>query len=381
MRYLSRWWKLPVVLVVASAVLPAVTKAQHYTQTNLVSNVAGQAPVTDPNLQNPWGLVASPGGSPWWVSDNANGVSTLYSISGTTSLTAAIIPINGNGIVTVPNAPSQPAPGSPTGIMFNGSATDFLLPTGKPAAFLFVTEDGTIQGWAGGTASTILVDHSQVPNAANGAVYKGATILAVDGQEFILAANFRSGRIDIFNAAFKQVGFPFGAFEDPFVPFGYAPFNVQGVGPNVYVTYAKQDAQRHDPVQPGLPGEGFVTVFDSHGRVIQRLERGPWFNAPWGVVWATPNFGQFSNTILIGNFRGDNISAFDPVTGRFLGNLLNADGSTILIDGLWALRFGNDASGGPATTLFFTAGPNNETNGLFGTLTPVTAEKNLGTQQ
>jgi uncharacterized protein (TIGR03118 family) len=377
----SQLWKLPVVLAVASAVFPVVTQAQHYTQTNLVSNIAGQAPVTDPNLQNPWGLVASPTGSPWWVSDNNNGESTLYSISGTgAGLTAAIVPINGNGVVTVPNAPSQPAPGSPTGIMFNGNSADFLLPTGKAADFIFVSEDGTVQGWAGGTASTIVVDNSQVPNAANGAVYKGATILAVDGQEFILAANFRSGKIDVFNSAFKQVTFPFGAFEDPFVPFGYAPFNVQGVGPNVYVTYAKQDAQRHDPVQPGLPGDGFVTVFDRHGRLIQRLEHGPWFNAPWGVVWATPPFGAFGNTILIGNFRGDNIAAFDPVTGHFLGNMLNPDGSTILIDGLWALRYGSGGSSGPATTLFFTAGPDNETNGLFGTLTPIAAE-NIGTQQ
>jgi uncharacterized protein (TIGR03118 family) len=382
MQHVSQWLKLPVVLAVATAVLPAVTPAQHYTQTNLVSNIAGQAPVTDPNLQNPWGLVASPSGSPWWVSDNNNGLSTLYSIATGSSgaLTASIVPINGNGIVTVPNAPSQTPPGSPTGIMFNGSTTDFLLPTGKPAAFIFVTEDGTIQGWAGGAASTIVVDHSQVPNAANGAVYKGSTILAVDGQEYILAANFRSGRIDIFSSSFKPVQFGFGAFEDPFVPFGYAPFNVQGVGPNVYVTYAKQDAQRHDPVTPGLPGEGFVTVFDSHGRLIQRLQHGPWFNAPWGVVWATPPFGTFGNTILIGNFRGDNIAAFDPVTGRFLGNMLNPDGSTILIDGLWALRFGSGGSSGPATTLFFTAGPTNETNGLFGTLTPVTTE-NIGTQQ
>jgi uncharacterized protein (TIGR03118 family) len=383
MRYVSRLWKFPVAFAVGILLLPVAIQAQHYTQTNLVSNIAGQAPVTDPNLQNPWGLVASPAGSPWWVSDNNNGVSTLYSISGTgASLAASIVEINGNGIVTVPNAPSQPAPGSPTGIMFNGSKTDFIIPgTTSPAAFIFVTEDGTVQAWAGGASSTIVADHSQIPNAANGAVYKGATILAVDGQEYILAANFRSGRIDVYNSSFQQVWLPFGAFEDFDLPFGYAPFNVQGVGPNVYVTYAKQDAQRHDPVQPGLPGDGFVTVFDRHGRLIQRLEHGPWFNAPWGVVWATPPFGAFGNTILIGNFRGDNIAAFNPVTGHFLGNMLNADGSTILIDGLWALRFGSEGKSGPATTLFFTAGPDNEMNGLFGTLTAVQGELDLGTQQ
>jgi uncharacterized protein (TIGR03118 family) len=387
MGYVSKSWKFLVVLTVGLSLLPYVTKAQHYTQTNLVSNIAGQAPVQDVNLQNPWGLVASPGGSPWWVSNNADGTSTLYSISGTgASLSAAIIPINPapNEFVAVPNAPSQPAPGSPSGIMFNGSTTDFLLAPGAPAVFIFVTEDGTIQGWNPGVnraSAVIVVDHSQVPNAANGAVYKGATIAEIDGNEYILVANFRSGKIDVFDANFKQVHFPEERFDDDNIPRDYAPFNVQGVGPNIYVTYAKQDGPRHDPVQPGRPGDGFVTVFDRHGRLVQRLEQGPWFNAPWGVVWATPGFGQFSNTILIGNFRGDNISAFNPVTGHFLGNMLNPDGSTVLIDGLWALRFGNDGSAGPATTLFFTAGPNDETNGLFGTLTPIAAEKNLGTQQ
>jgi uncharacterized protein (TIGR03118 family) len=387
MRFASKSWKFFVVLAVGFSLFPLVTYAQHYTQTNLVSNIAGQAPVQDVNLQNPWGLVASPAGSPWWVSNNADGTSTLYSISGTgASLTATIVPINPapNEFVTVPNAPSQPAPGSPSGIMFNGSTTDFLLAPGAPAVFIFVTEDGTIQGWNPGVnrpSAVIVVDHSQVPNAANGAVYKGATIAVIDGNEYILAANFRSGRIDVFDSTFKQVYFANEKFKDDDIPRDYAPFNVQGVGPNIYVTYAKQDAAKHDPVQPGQPGDGFVNVFDHHGRLIQRLEPGPWFNAPWGVVWATPGFGQFSNTILIGNFRGDNISAFNPATGHFLGNMLNPDGTTVLIDGLWGLRFGNDGSAGLATTLFFTAGPNNETNGLFGTLTPITAEKNLGTQQ
>jgi uncharacterized protein (TIGR03118 family) len=389
MRYVFKFSKFATLLAVGVSLLPIVTKAQHYTQTNLVSNIAGQAPLQDPNLQNPWGLVASPAGSPWWVSNNADGTSTLYSIttnSTTGALEANLIAINPapNEFVTVPNAPSQPAPGSPSGIMFNGSATDFLLAPGDAAAFLFVSEDGTVQGWSpkvNRASSVIVVDHSQVPNAANGAVYKGATIAEIDGKLYILAANFRSGKIDIFDTTFKQVPLFDHAFEDEFIPRDFAPFNIQGVGPNLYVTYAKQDAARHDPVQPGQPGDGFVDVFDRHGRLLQRLEHGSWFNAPWGVVWATPGFGVFTNTILIGNFRGDNISAFDPVTGHFLGNLLNPDGSTVLIDGLWALRFGNDGSAGPATTLFFTAGPNNETNGLLGTLTPITAEKNLGAQQ
>lgn len=381
MQHLLRSLKFIAATALGLSLLPVLATAQHYTQTNLVSNVAGKAPLQDTNLQNAWGLVSSPTGSPWWVSNNAGGTSTLYSISSTsTGLAATLLPINPapNEFVLIPNAPSQAPPGSPTGVMFNGSPTDFLLAPGKPALFIWVTEDGTVQGWNPGVnraSAVIVVDHSQVPDAANGAVYKGSTIAEIDGQKFILAANFRSGRIDVFDTTFKQVYLREEKFENDRVPHGFAPFNVQGVGPNIYVTYARQDAARHDPPDPGQPGDGFVDVFDRHGRLVQHLEHGDWFNAPWGVVWATPDFGEFSNTILVGNFRGDNISAFNPVTGKFLGNMLNPDGSTLLIDGLWALRFGNDGGSGPATTLFFTAGPNGEKDGLLGTLTPVAAEK------
>jgi len=391
MRYVCKSLKSFTILAAGLSLLPVVAKAQHYTQTNLVSNIAGQAPLQDPNLQNAWGLVSSPTGSPWWVSNNAGGTSTLYSIStnSTGGLVATLVPINPppNEFVIIQNAPVAtipPPPGSPTGVMFNGSPTDFLLAPGAPAGFIFVTEDGTVQGWNFGLTrpkAAIKVDNSQVPNATNGAVYKGSTIAEIDGHKFILAANFRSGKIDIFDTNFKQVQFGEEKFEDDSIPRDFAPFNVQGVGPNIYVTYAKQDAAKHDPPDPGRPGDGFVDVFDRHGRLVQRLEHGDWFNAPWGVVWATPDFGEFSNTILIGNFRGGNVAAFNPVTGKFLGNMLNPDGSTLLIDGLWALRFGNDGGSGPATTLFFTAGPNGETDGLLGTLTPVVAEKSEADEQ
>lgn len=366
--------------------LSSFSLAQHYTQTNLVSDT-GNAPLPDTNLKNAWGLVAGPG-TPWWISNNNSGTSTLYAIDATGA--AHLLPINPapNEFVAIPSAPSQtppgsaPVPGTPTGVMFNGSPTDFLLSPGNPAIFLFVTEDGTLQGWnpkVNRASAVIVVDHSTVPDAANGAVYKGATIAEIDGQKFILAANFRSGRIDVFDTTFKQRRLSEEKFEDDEIPRGFAPFNVQGVGPNIYVTYARQDAARHDPV--GGTGFGFVDVFNHHGKRIQRLQHGPWMNAPWGVVWATQHFGEFTNTILIGNFRGGNVSAFNPVTGDFLGNMLNPDGSTLLIDGLWALRFGNDGAAGPGTTLFFTAGPNHEADGLFGTLTPVATEKGEDDEQ
>jgi uncharacterized protein (TIGR03118 family) len=362
----------PLMIGFAVLLFSSLTFAQHYTTTNLVSNIPGPAAVTDPNLQNAWGLVASPG-SPWWISNNAGGTATLYNGAGT------IVPL----VVTIPNAPSQPAPGSPTGVMFNGSATDFLLAPGKRAIFIFVTEDGTVSGWNPGvqpTTAVIKVDNSQTPDAKNGAVYKGATIAEIDGKRFILAANFRSGRVDVFDTNFKQVRLSGGdegddnaAFADERVREGFAPFNVQAIGPNIYVTYAKQDAPRHDPV--GGAGFGFVDVFNTHGRLVQRLQHGDWLNAPWGVVLTPGNFGEFSHTILVGQFRGGTIAAYNAVTGRFMGNVLNPDGTTFTSSGLWALQFGaGNANSGPATTLFFTAGPDGEVNGLFGTLTPVAAE-------
>jgi uncharacterized protein (TIGR03118 family) len=378
--------KILAILAFAVLAIPNPAFAQHYTETILVSNftVPNQTPVPDANLQNPWGLVASPT-SPWWVSNNAGGTSTLYDASGLTLSPpsvppVAIVPINGNGIVTIPSAPSQNGiPGSPTGIMFNGNPADFHLPNGNQARFIFVTEDGTVQGWAGGPSATIVADNSITPSAATGAVYKGATIVDMNGKEYILATNFRSGRVDVFDSTFTQVRGSEDAFQDESIPEGFAPFNIQGVGPNIYISYAKQDPPRHDPV--GGEGLGFVDVFTSKGRLLQRLQHGSWFNAPWGIALAPANFGEFSHTLLVGNFRGGTIAAFNPITGRFIGNVLNPDGSTVNIDGLWALEFGNGSGAGPAQTLFFTAGPNNEKDGLFGTLTPIASELSESDEQ
>jgi uncharacterized protein (TIGR03118 family) len=393
MKHSIRSLRPSLVPALALALFPTLATAQHYQQTNLVSNVpvTPAASISDPNLQNAWGLVHGPG-TPWWISNNAGGTSTLYNTSGLNPANpsgqtpapvlepVSIVTLNapggtpGNG-VKIPNAPSQPAPGSPTAVLFNGSTTDFPVAAGKPATFLFVTEDGTIQGWnssVNAKTAIIVVDNSQVPNKTNGAVYKGATILQFGGNEYLLAANFRSGKIDVFDSNFKPIRVPNERFSMDGIPAGFAPFNVQGIGPNIYITFAQQDAAKHDPV--GSAGAGFVLIYDGQGRRLARLEHGDWFNAPWGVALAPADFGQFSHTLLVGNFRGGTIAAFNPLTGRFLGNVLNATGSAINIDGLWALAFGNGGASGPGSTLFFTAGPDNETNGLFGTLTPVTAE-------
>jgi len=374
----SKSWKFLPVVALSLFLLPAVTQAQHYKQTNLVSDIAGMAPTTDPNLKNPWGLTRSSTtptrpGSPWWVGNNNSGTSTLYTGAG------AIIPINGTGTVTVPPPNSSPAGtlSTPTGVVFNGSPTDFLIAPGKSAIFIFATEDGTISGWAGGQNAVLVVDNSD-KGSANGAVYKGATSGEINGNKFLYVTNFRSAKVEVYDTNFKRVHLGEDAFDPDSdgdhdrdterIPRGFAPFNIQNIGGTLFVTYAKQDGPRHDPV--GGAGFGFVELFTPAGKHIGNLEHGDWFNAPWGVVWTTRDFGEFSNAILVGNFRSGWIAAFNGFTHKFIGWVRNPDDSLVTIDGLWSLTFGNDATAGPANTLFFTAGINNEQDGLFGTLTP-----------
>jgi uncharacterized protein (TIGR03118 family) len=369
MKFNRKYWKFPAAFVFSLFLLPSVIQAQHYKQTNLVSDIAGMAPTFDPNLKNPWGLTRSSTtptrpGSPWWVGNNNSGTSTLYTGAG------AIIPINGTGTVTVPPPKGSPAGtlSTPTGVVFNGSPADFLIAPGKSAAFIFATEDGTISGWAGGQNAVLVVDNSD-NGSANGAVYKGATSGEVNGNKFLYVTNFRSGKVEVYDTNFKRAHLDEDAFEAEGVPRGFAPFNVQNIGGTLFVTYAKQDAPMHDPV--GGDGLGFVEIFTPSGKHIGHLEHGDWFNAPWGVVWTTRDFGEFSNAILVGNFRSGWIAAFNGFTHKFIGWVRNPNDSLVTIDGLWSLTFGNDANAGPANTLFFTAGINNETDGLFGTITPV----------
>jgi uncharacterized protein (TIGR03118 family) len=387
MLFVNRSWKSFSVFALSLFLLPAVTQAQHYKQTNLVSDIPSMAPVFDPNLKNPWGLTRS-SGSPFWVGNNNSGTSTVYSSDGKTATPAGFLPDPPgslfNNFVIVP--PPGFAPGTqstPTGVVFNGSGTDFLLdkgaPAGLPAIFIFATEDGTISGWDPGANvakgakppsinAVLEVDNSD-NGSTNGAVYKGATSAEVGGKKFLYVANFRSAKVEVYDTNFKRVHLDEDAFEAEDVPRGFAPFNVQNIGGTLFVTYAKQDAARHDPV--GGDGLGFVELFTPHGRHIGNLEHGDWFNAPWGVVWTTRDFGEFSNAILVGNFRSGWIAAFNGFTHKFIGFVLkDKTNSPIFIDGLWSLTFGNDGAAGPANTLFFTAGINKENDGLFGTITP-----------
>jgi uncharacterized protein (TIGR03118 family) len=338
---------------------------QHYTQTNLVSDTPGMAAVTDPNLVNPWGMSRS-SGSPWWVSDNGTGLTTLYGATGT----AASL------VVTIPPADSTSGQGgNPTGQIFNGTS-GFQLAPGFPARFIFVTEDGTVSGWnpaVNPTAAVIMV------NTMSASVFKGVAVASVadptlGSLNFLYVADFRKGHVNVYDTNFHRVPLGGDAFEDERIPRGFAPFNVQNIGGNLYVAFAQQDSEKHDEVDGA--GLGYVDVFSPTGRLLLRLQSGQWFNAPWGIAQASGDFGAYSHDILVGQFGSGEILAFDPVTGRYKGNLFNATNAPIMIDGLWGLAFGSGGGSGPANSLYFAAGPGGEQHGLFGTITPV--ENSLG---
>jgi uncharacterized protein (TIGR03118 family) len=354
----------------------ALGLAQAYKQTNLDSDVQGLAqnpPNGQPDAQlvNPWGLIASPT-SPWWFSDNNSGVSTLDDGQGVKQGLVVNIPSPVNGVA-----------GTPTGIVFTGASGFTFQAKGATASsvFTFVTEDGTIVAWGPGISpdlpndAFVVVDNSTNPSAATGAVYKGAAIaqMTAGGPFFLYVANIRSGRIEVYDTTFKPVNLSGDkdggdAFLDRSIPEGFAPFNVQDVNGNLYVTYAKQNATKHDDID--FPGFGFVDKFSPTGKLLQRLEKGPWLNAPWGVALAPVNFGFFSDHLLIGNAGSGQIAVYDVDSGHFDGLLRDANGHAIQNDRLWALRFGNDQAAGPSNWLYFTAGISDEAHGLFGFFTP-----------
>jgi uncharacterized protein (TIGR03118 family) len=332
--------------------LPSAGVAQ-FAQVNLASDVPGWASVTDPNLINPWGIAFSPTG-PFWFADNGWGVSDVLDGRGQP------LPL----VVGVP--PTTPSGGTPTGLVFNGGRGFVVSENGvsAPSRFLFATEDGTISGWSA------LVDPSRavlaVDNSSAGAVYKGLA-LAVDtaGQSLLYAADFGRGRIDVFDQDFQPV-VRLGSFQDPNLPNGFAPFNIQDINNLLFVTYAQQDAARHDDV-PGA-GHGFIDVYDTGGKLLRRFASEGALNSPWGLALAPADFGPFGGAVLVGNNGDGHINAYDPGSGTFLGELADDRGMPIAIAHLWALRFGNGHAGGDADTLFFAAGLDDETHGLFGAI-------------
>ena len=353
----SRWIALAA-LALASG-LPVPASAQ-YAQTNLVSSIPDLATITDPLLVNPWGLSRSPT-SPFWTSNQGTNSSTLYAVTGSTNVTR-VLGVNANGFVAIPTTAAGPQ--GPTGQVNNTNTASFQLTpgvAGTSSRFIFANLNGTISGWAGGLTSITM-------QSTPGAIYTGLAINTAGTR--LYAADGARGRIDVFDSTFAPLSLS-GAFTDPTLPAGFVPFNVQAIGDRLYVTYAPAGlaAQR-----AAAPGSGFVSVFDENGAFVQRLISGSRLAAPWGLALAPAGFGAFGGDLLVGNFSfaSSVINAFDPVTGLFQGSIAIDVGTGNTPGGLWALGFGSGAgSGGDANTLYFLAGINGETAGLFGAVVAV----------
>ncbi len=341
-------------LIIAAAFAGLNASAQHYTQTNLASGTANAAPVTDSHLSNPWGLSRSSGG-PWWVADAGSGLSTLYDGTG------AVIPL----VVTIPG-------GTPIATIFNGTG-GFALAGGKSPLFLFASSSGIISGWASGdSAATVLVSNP-------GSDYRGLAIASMGGQNYLYAADFKNGRIDVFDTNMQLLRYTRPGVTDnwftnyPGSGSGFTPYNMQNIGNTLYITFAQRDPRNGFEVRGA--GMGFVASYTPDGKLVRSFATGSWLNVPWGIALAPCDFGAFSHDLLVGQFGSGQIVAYNISTGNMDGMFLDASGNPISIPGLWALSFGGgNSKSGPANSLYFTALGQN----LFGTLTAEATDQVLG---
>ena len=388
MKYTQRTLALTALIGVSLAGYLIADKTGGYVETDLVVNqsvngvptlkdangIVHIAKFFDPHLVNPWGVGES-STSFFWISDNGAGVSTLYNMAG----------IAQSLVVSVP-APGQPlgTGGAPTGVVFNtdgGASGGFTisgltsggLPTSQSAVFLFVTEDGTILGWnlmvnPPGFNPAKVGTYAIIAVTTPDAVYKGLAI-ATDssGTTRLYAANFHAATVDVFDTSFNPMSTS-GGFVDTALPREYAPFNIGLFGGKLFVTYALQDAAKHDDVA-GM-SHGVIDVFDLQGHLLQRFAQHGQLDSPWGMAMAPAGFGELGGTLWVGNFGNGQINAYDPQTGRFINKVRDPHGQALVIDGLWSLQVGNGANGGDANTIYFTAGPNGEQDGIFGSLSP-----------
>ncbi len=395
--------------VVADAAIFLLTSsavfAQHYEQVNLDANVSGVAEAPDPQLVNAWGLARASGGV-WWVSDEAMGVATLYNGPGAKQGLVVTIPKSDPNDKTFPT-------GTPTGVISNANTTDFPAAPNKPAAFVFATLDGSIAAWNPGVglapgANPPSTNAVTVARGDAGSGYTALTTAFIDGNRYLYVANFLKGRIDVYDNGFKPVKLKKDndsrhdddrnsgddqPFTDDRLPRNFVPFNVQAIGNDLVVTYALHFAG--NPFETPGPGLGYVDIYSSKGKLLRRLEHGDWLNAPWGVTLAPLDFGRFSHRLLVSNFAAGGstqsagqISAFDLDTGKFEGVVEDATGKPLVIQGIWSMSFANaatpnsyDPDEAPAAELYFTAGPNQGTAGLFGYLIPVSTELVQGNSQ
>jgi uncharacterized protein (TIGR03118 family) len=380
---------------------------QHYTQVNLDANVSGVAEATDSQLVNSWGLARASGGV-WWASDNATGVATLYNGPGAKQGLVVTIPKSDPNDKTFPT-------GTPTGVISNANTNNFPAAPNKPAAFIFATLDGSIAAWNPGVglapgANPPSTNAVTVARGDAGSGYTGLTTAFIDGNRYLYVANFLKGRIDVYDNGFKPVKLKSvdddkrhdndsdgddQPFTDDRLPPNFVPFNVQAIGNDLVVTYALHFAG--NPFETPGPGLGYVDIYSSTGKLLRRLEHGDWLNAPWGVTLAPLDFGRFSHRLLVSNFAAGGstqsagqISAYDLDTGKFEGVVEDARGKPLVIQGIWSMSFANpaatqnssyDPDEAPAAELYFTAGPNQGTAGLFGYLIPVATEQVQGNSQ
>lgn len=335
------------------------------TQQNLVSDGFVTAAHVDANLKNPWGVAFGPGGA-LWVSDNNSGLATLYDGTGAVQPLVVTIPGGGGGTAT------------PTGQVFNpGGGFNVHAGNGTPASskFILVGEDGGISGWSPSVDATHAI--LAVDNSGSGAVYKGAALAQVKGKTQLFVTNFNAGTVEVYDDTFARVALPRG-FQDHRIPRGFAPFNVQNINGLLYVTYAKQNATKHDDV--GGLGSGYVDVYTVAGKLRSRFQHGNFLNSPWGVAAVPTSWGRLAGDILVGQFKSGNVDIFNPRSGRFVGLLGDATNNPIVIDGLWAITPGSGSATSSAQSIFFTAGVNDEKDGLLGSLSfsSVTKQKLTG---
>ena len=355
---------------ILASTVPA--SAQLYNRIDLTADqtsISTQTVNPDANLLNSWGLARS-STSAWWIADNHSGLSTLY---------------DGNGVpqtlvVTVPTPQDVTGQSAPTGMIFNPTKA-FQVGTDATGAaqsgiFLFATEDGTISGWNPHINPTVAV---RMVNRPGKAIYKGLAIAQTKKGPFLYTTNFVTGKVEVFDGGFQPVRLNSTAFVNPHLAGNpnWSAFGIQNVGGNIVVTYARRRPGDTDE-QHGA-GFGRVAIFDTDGRFVSELEQGLWMNAPWGIALSPSDFGAFSHRILIGNFGSGNIHAFNAITGKHEGQLLNADGSPLFIENVWSLSFGSGTTG-LLNELFFTSGPNDENDGLFGKVTVVSTEQRGNTE-
>jgi uncharacterized protein (TIGR03118 family) len=340
------WIALPLTLTSALHCLPANADEGAYQVTSLVTDK------TDANLVNPWGIAFNPNAFVW-IANNGSGTATLYDGAGNPAPPPPAKPL----VVTIPQ-------GKPTGLVFNGT-TDFTVNT-KSTPFIFASEAGVISAWAPG----IDPNNAQQIGPTHNAIYKGLALAANGKGNFLYATDFRNAKIDVFDGTFQDA-LALHELKCDFhvdVPRGFAPFGIQNINGDLYVSYAKQDQDKEDDVAG--PGLGLIVVFDADGCLVRRFTGGWPLNAPWGIALAPADFGQFGNRLLVGNFGDGAINAFDLHTGAYVGTLRGTNHRPLHIDGLWGLRFGNGVLDQGADSLFFTAGPNDESGGLYGRIDP-----------